>query len=49
MDTMDTLNISELMRRIGEAARDAQRVLAGASTEAKNKALLESRHEEHGE
>jgi glutamate-5-semialdehyde dehydrogenase len=42
MDTMDTTNIAELMHGIGEAARDAQRVLANASTEAKNKALLES-------
>ncbi len=40
MDTMDTMNIAELMRGIGEAARTAQRVLALASTEAKNKALL---------
>jgi len=42
MDAMDTTNIAELMHRIGEAARDAQRVMAGASTEAKNKALKES-------
>ncbi len=40
MDTMDTMNIAELMRGIGEAARAAQRVLALASTEAKNKVLL---------
>ena len=42
MDTMDTMNIAEQMRTMGEAAREAQRVLAGATTEAKNKALLES-------
>ena len=35
-------DIRALMHRIGEAARDAQRVMAGASTEAKNKALKES-------
>ena len=35
-------DIWALMHRIGEAARDAQRVMAGASTEAKNKALKES-------
>ena len=40
MDTMDTMNIAELMRGIGEAARAAQRVLALASTEAKNQALI---------
>ena len=37
---MDTMNISERMRAIGEAARAAQRELALTSTEAKNKALL---------
>ena len=40
MDTMDTMNITERMRAIGEAARAAQRELALASAEAKNKALI---------
>ena len=37
---MDTMNITERMRAIGEAARAAQRELALASAEAKNKALI---------
>jgi len=37
---MEKEDIAQLMRRIGEAAKAAQRVLALASTEAKNKALL---------
>jgi len=39
MDATETENVAQLMRRIGEAAKAAARVLATASTEAKNKAL----------
>ena len=42
MDAMDTTNIPDLMQGIGEAARDAARTLANASTEAKNTALRKS-------
>ncbi|MDA1091420.1 MAG: glutamate-5-semialdehyde dehydrogenase [Proteobacteria bacterium] len=42
MEAAETEDISQLMHRIGEAARAAARVLAIASTEAKNTALLEA-------
>ena len=42
MDAVETKDVARLMREIGEAARAAQRVLALASTEAKNKALIAS-------
>ena len=40
MDAVETKDVARLMREIGAAARAAQRVLALASTEAKNKALI---------
>ena len=40
MDAAEQENIARLMQRIGEDAKAAQRVLALAPTEAKNKALL---------
>ena len=40
MDATEKENVTQLMRRIGEAAKDAVRELANAPTEAKNKALL---------
>jgi glutamate-5-semialdehyde dehydrogenase len=42
MDATETENIAPLMRQIGEAAKAAARVLATATTEAKNKALVET-------
>ena len=42
MDAKETDNIAQLMRGIGEDAKAAARVLATASTEAKNKALVEA-------
>ena len=40
MDAVETKDVARLMGEIGAAARAAQRVLALASTEAKNKALI---------
>ncbi len=40
MDAVETKDVARLMREIGAAARAAQRILATASTEAKNKALI---------
>ncbi|NQU62112.1 MAG: glutamate-5-semialdehyde dehydrogenase [Rhodospirillales bacterium] len=42
MDTAKTEDIPGLMAQIGDDAKAAARVLAGASTEAKNKALLQA-------
>jgi glutamate-5-semialdehyde dehydrogenase len=39
---MDSVNIVNMMQKIGKASKEAARILAGASTKAKNKALRES-------